>query len=971
MFSSLCRTDHEVIAQSAVIPDKSKPPDMDNQRRESKDESHAADVTAPKGGPSLVAITTAPAPAVNQTLVDEREQQDTAFVECETEYQEIMSTLQSDESLSKFRAEYEKMHKAVLRSRHHAMVLYKQHEELHNEYVTNQIIGQEALRNSMQDQLTLKTLKDQIQKAEEMIEASNKREDTAKEELRQLKQDVNNLLNTVKQGVGLSAAQERTLNELISTKENYTKELESELESIVHLRNAISDITDKIRSTDQLKRDREHEIYDLKERNATKKADIDAEIRNKERLERDLRELRVIVAVKSQEVRSKQEAVNRATDDISILESQIKSQRQMLEKLAKDQETLEARAIKLQQDCNEQITLTGRLMEQNEELGRDLKIKEAELSHNKMEIKRINKLRDVLGKKNRQLEEEKGEAEHERRSLRAENDSKSYEIDRMKRAVDLTKKEIDDLMRERDILNLNSLKTTNETSRHMNASLLLRQARHNLELELTRDNREVADQLKEIKQLETERENYINQAATLQAQCLKGLQDVKDKEMEIFEYKKKMIQADTKLKHQQNLYEAVQSDRNLHSKHLIESQAEITEMKRKLKIMNFQINGFKEDINSKEDSLNKEINENAKLEKDIEIISEEVKTLRNQNELAQAYIKSQLMEETKLNQFVKEADLERSRQENALHILISERDNLSAQLIRQNGELSKAYNQIKTQQSSLIRSERYYADKLKAVHDVVTDILALKQENLGLHDDLAELEPLEELTHKLRSEITRERTKIKALEDELKNPVNVHRWRKLEGSNPKAFEMIQLLHSLQTNLIAKAKEDRDKEEMIGSQEKLYLHLKGILAKQIGPEALEQVDEYQQILKNKTMQLKHMGIELNMYQAQVREYKHAVESLQRSLDGVKMAFIDMRKGRTKPQLFFEAPKTVVLPPLPSKPVGVMLANDVADENGDGQNEDMGHVNAHFEVDENVNVETREDEEGQKIETLILG
>ena len=314
----------------------------------------------------------------------------------------------------------------------------------------------------------------------------------------------------------------------------------------------------------------------------------------------------------------------------------------------------------------------------------------------------------------------------ERRSLRAKNEAKCLETDKVKRSIDLTKKAIDDLTRERDILQTNSLKTTAEISKHINSSLLFKQTRHNLELELSRDSKEVADQLKVIKQLESERDLYIDEAAKLQVLCVQGLQEIKEKEIEIFEYKKKMIQADTKLKHQQNLYEAVQSDRNLHSKHLIESQAEIGEMKRKLKIMNFQINGYKDDINVKEEALVKEVSENSKLEKDIEIIADEVKTLKNQNELAQAYIRSQMSEEMKLNQFVKEADLERSRQENALQVLISERDNLSAQLIRQNEELAKAYNQIKTQQSSLIRSEIHYREKIKLIQAIMEEIRELR-----------------------------------------------------------------------------------------------------------------------------------------------------------------------------------------------------------------------------------------------------
>lgn len=54
------------------------------------------------------------------------------------------------------------------------------------------------------------------------------------------------------------------------------------------------------------------------------------------------------------------------------------------------------------------------------------------------------------------------------------------------------------------------------------------------------------------------------------------MEDIKMREMQIFEYKKKIAEAETKLKQQQNLYEAVRADRNLYSKNLIEAQVGFT-----------------------------------------------------------------------------------------------------------------------------------------------------------------------------------------------------------------------------------------------------------------------------------------------------------------------------------------------------------------------------------------------------------
>ena len=59
---------------------------------------------------------------------------------------------------------------------------------------------------------------------------------------------------------------------------------------------------------------------------------------------------------------------------------------------------------------------------------------------------------------------------------------------------------------------------------------------------------------------------------------------------------------------------------------------------------------------------------------------------------------------------------------------------------------------------------------------------------------------------RLQRELLDERTKVRALSEELENPMNVHRWRKLEGSDPATYEMIQKIQTLQRRLIAKTEE---------------------------------------------------------------------------------------------------------------------------------------------------------------------
>ena len=100
--------------------------------------------------------------------------------------------------------------------------------------------------------------------------------------------------------------------------------------------------------------------------------------------------------------------------------------------------------------------------------------------------------------------------------------------------------------------------------------------------------------------------------------------------------------------------------------------------------------------------------------------------------------------------------------------------------------------------------------------------------------------------------------------------MNVHRWRKLEGSDPATYSMIQRAHALQKTLIRKTEEVASKDQLIQEKEKLYVELKAILARQPGPEVAEQLTIYQSNLSEKQKQMKAMTSELAMHREQVSD-----------------------------------------------------------------------------------------------------
>ena len=95
-------------------------------------------------------------------------------------------------------------------------------------------------------------------------------------------------------------------------------------------------------------------------------------------------------------------------------------------------------------------------------------------------------------------------------------------------------------------------------------------------------------------------------------------------------------------------------------------QDEITEMKRKLKIMNHQIDQLKEEIQAKESALVKEHLEHQRVEKEKETLKGELQKMKTLAAENKAYIEAQEAEERKLLKIISEADAERVRQKKEL-----------------------------------------------------------------------------------------------------------------------------------------------------------------------------------------------------------------------------------------------------------------------------------------------------------------
>jgi len=753
---------------------------------------------------------------------------------------------------------------------------------------------QTALKLSQEDQNTIASLKREIEKAGKMVDAAHEKEGRAKETIAQLKTEIQNLSRLVEQGAGLSIGQENTVNELVKVKAELAKEREAQASQISSLMHEIQQYLSKIGSIEGEIQAAHDEMGSLRDTIASKKTDSEKESVKKEKLETDLKSLRGLLEARQAEIKEKAAALTRAQEGVARLEILVREERARTDKASKETDVLSSKLTKTSREDDEAKHALQQMVTEGIQREAELKMRKEEQTRCLAEIERVKKTTEVAGKKLAHKKELKQQDETDKEAAKLEILELEGKLEGARGEHERERRELDELLRERDILNKKLVMAAGGNQKQLDQVKVHENTRRNLELEISGYKAEAHKQRKQLFLLEKDGEKYGAEAQEATSKFSQAQEEVKVREMSIIQLQKRIAEGETKLKQQQALYEAVRSDRNLYSKNLIESQDEIAEMKRKFKIMNHQIEQLKEEIHSKDQNLVREHFDRMKVEKEKDLLRDNLQKLRKREHESEDYLSQMAAETAKLNTIINEADKERQRQRKECEIVVNERDILGTQLIRRNEELSLLYERIRIQKSTLQKGEQQYNARVREIGALKRRIRELSTEMGGLKGSVTNLETLRNEVYQLQRELLQERTKVRALSEELENPMNVHRWRKLEGSDPATYELVQKTHMLQKRLIEKSEEVVDKDLLIHHKEKLYVELKNILARQPGPEVAEQLSTYQQSLSERSKQMEQMEAELTMSHTQAAEYKHEIARISRELVEVKKKFFEQRK-----------------------------------------------------------------------------
>jgi len=822
------------------------------------------------------------------------ENDDSALLsELEADFKTVVNELLSDATLERVRQEYERLYKLLTKSHKNEQLLVKKCKQLKAELIGNADTVLKAVRNSEEDQNTIQLLKAQIQKAWKRLDSAVEKENKAQKRISELLSEIKSLQTVVHGGCGLTEGQEDTVNELLKVKEHLTKELEEQNKQLKLTTKECNLLTDELKQLKQNYSKSDDKIENLKARLQNMKEQSELQTRRAERSEKQLKIMNEAIAEKNKELKDQQTLVSTLRSDRA----------EMFSKLSKVKEEVETKRLELERKDDDMKDLMSEKdceTQKKNEIFAEKHMLELEQESKMEEIKRIKEDRES---KKREI----GRLKEEQKQLRVEKGQIQAAMEEMRNHFESVRTELKTFAKKTE--------TDSRTAEDLRAEL------HRLATQLNRAKKlhernegNLTESKLKSKELFVESQNYSSlvrdlkrETETLRKQRLRDAHEMNSLNRKNDDLKKVLVTSGNQLervegeiqekrgqfKQQQSLYEQVRSERNHFCQQHIEAREEIAELQKEMKMHLHQITHSKEEMQTKDKAI-------LKQHMKIKHLSDErlslQKKINKKKEILAQYGKLLAAQEVELGTLrttLCGAQEQQRKQKQVFDTVADERDILSAQCIRRNDELALLNEKIRILESTLQKGEVVYRERKEDVKVLKIKVKDLDRQLDIRNADVQNMKSLKLEVFKLQRELLHEQTKVKALTEEIQNPINVHRWRKLEGSDPESYELIQKIQTLQKRLIEKTEEVVSKDLIIEEKERLYVELKNILARQPGPEVAEQLTAYQQTLKERTRQMKAIAAELNMCQAQVNEYKYEIDRLTRENNDTKRKYYEQR------------------------------------------------------------------------------
>ena len=718
------------------------------------------------------------------------------FQELEEEFKRVIEELSGDASMERFRREFEKLHKALKESHEREKEHLKRCRRLNDSLVQEAVGVDSAIKITQEDENKIKSYQAEVEHAQKHIRLLKEKEEKNEATIKELNAAMNLLADKLKSSNNLATGKSNEINELTSKKEdleNKIRELEEEEDG---LKNETEGLKSSIESeTEKLKKMKEDIVIVRNSIESNNKDNTRAESEKNKQSEK-IEELKI-------KMKTTIEDKQRAEDNRKQLKAKLTKMDRDIQEKKHQKSNLDSAIQQLHKDEheyrrkeNDAVSIARKLQSQENEKTIEYNRLKQTVQRSEEEYEKENRECNRRMLEAIEVEKEKEECSEKRDMVKKILYELEREIDEHNRIIQEDNKIVIDHTREQNAIRdtLSKAKKINEEQDNERQKVIKEQQKLKRDAEAVK--KEIFKLDGRIMNLKIEKDKKSDEANQANSKYDHLLDEIKLKDNMIAELQKKNLETEAKLKQQQSLYEAVRSDRSIYAKKLTETQEEITDIKRKYRTIMYQISQLKEEINMKDIALNNEYSNANDLKKNCISLENQNKQIDQGMKERDKNIDDFSNEIAKLQFIIKESEAQRVKLKEQYDMIVSERDILGTQLIRRNEELNLLYEKIKIQQSTLAKGEHQYKEKLTAIEVLKETMKDLMRQLKMFKKKVQDIPDLKKNVHSLHKELIEEKLKVKALSEELENPMNVHRWRKLEGTESEAYEMITKMHTL-------------------------------------------------------------------------------------------------------------------------------------------------------------------------------
>lgn len=399
----------------------------------------------------------------------------------------------------------------------------------------------------------------------------------------------------------------------------------------------------------------------------------------------------------------------------------------------------------------------------------------------------------------------------------------------------------------------------------------------------------------QLAKTEKERDKYLDEAQMIENKLEAAKDELEQKLSFIAEQKEKLTEMQTNVNQVQQLFEDARAERNVFQRDLEQSKKEAVIKNERLRNAIMEVEQLRSDLQTKSLELIHFKKRIEKLEKERQSLQAQLQHVRNQLQQTKDELQASKVLNGQLRKTIQEDEVNINKLRKCKDSLLQEKDIIGTQLVRRNDEINVLKEKITIQQLALDRGESQYGKRLDDIRLLKVEIQNLTSKCDVLTRDAVNTADMRQEVLQLNRALTQERVKVKALEDEMLTPTNVHRWRQLLGNDPDKLELLEKTTALQKLLLEKTAEATDRDRMMDQYKKLFASMKAFIENTpVKAHTKVELNKTKQDLSNMTKKMKALAAELRVTEELLQARDCLIEQLKQEVDQMKNELFVLRR-----------------------------------------------------------------------------